>query len=65
MLSDYLQTVDWSRALEFTRGERTLWVLLTADAAVLGKLTAPDGELQVLSCPRLAEPVTKYLDAVR
>ena len=55
--SDHL----WARAIEFRRGDATLWVLLSADDALLGKLTKAEGKPRTLPCPQLAKPLRDFL----
>ena len=55
---------DWGYALRFAEGGQQLTVLLDEDFKVLGRLTDDGQQVDLLPCPRLAEPVARYLTDV-
>lgn len=55
---------DWAYALRFVEGPREQIVLLRGDFQLLGRLSADGEQVDVLPCPRIAEPLRRYLTDV-
>lgn len=55
---------DWGYALRFVEGPSEQIVLLGSDFQVLGKLSADGEQVDVLPCPRIADPLRHYLTDV-
>lgn len=55
---------DWAYALRFVEGPSEQVVLLGSDFQLLGKLSADGKQVDVLPCPRIAEPLKHYLTDV-
>jgi hypothetical protein len=55
---------DWGYALRFVEGPSEQVVLLGSDFQLLGKLSVDGKQVDVLPCPRIAEPLKRYLTDV-
>ncbi|MBA4104207.1 MAG: hypothetical protein C0485_00485 [Pirellula sp.] len=55
---------DWAYALRFVEGPSEQVVLLRRDFELLGKLSADGKQVDVLPCPKIAQPLQRYLTDV-
>jgi hypothetical protein len=56
---------DWTYALRFTDGKRTLIVVLARDLRWLGIVDVGSREIKVVASPRLAPKLRKYLTDIK